>query len=197
MLSLLILAKCEKVLVIVPTDPLREQISKKFIELGLLKTLKILDETAFHPVVGVLKKSFSNSDEATEFFAKCNVIVATASILSRVNDEIFPIFIGNFSHIFINEAHHAEARTWFKIRDKFKDKKILQFTATPYREDGNHPAKKIIYNYPLKKAQNEGYFKTIDVFSIYEYEPKKSDLAIAEIATLSNWWRKSIGAWKR
>lgn len=183
MLSLLILEKCTKLLVIVPTDSLRDQIAGKFISLGILKKdIKILKETALHPVVGILKSKFTANEDAVNFINKCNVVVATASILSRLPDDILNIFVENFSHVFIDEAHHAEANTWFKIRDKFKTKKILQFTATPYRNDGKRSKVEIIYSYPLKKAQQEGYFKEIHYEPIYEYDSKLVDKVIADKA---------------
>jgi len=94
----------------------------------------------------------------------------------------FAVFIDQLSHIFIDEAHHAEAASWFKIRDKFKGKRILQFTATPYRNDGKRSKAEIIYSYPLKKAQKEGYFKQIKLIPISEYDEKLADKAIAEKA---------------
>ena len=182
MLSLLILTKCPRLLIIVPTDPLREQISRKFIELGILKTLEILEQDALYPVVGILKKRLLTATEASDFIGRCNVVVATASILSRMSEDVFKVFVDTFTHIFIDEAHHAEAATWFSIRDKFKQQTILQFTATPYRNDGKKSQGDIIYCYPLKKAQEEGYFKMIDFISIREYDYKAADKVIAEKA---------------
>ena len=183
MLSLLVLTKCARLLVIVPTDALREQIANKFLTFGILKDdIAVLKESALHPVVGILKSKISSVEEATEFFDKCNVIVATAKIISGLPENVLAVFTDKVSNVFIDEAHHAEAKTWFDIRDKFKDRKILQFTATPYREDGKHLAKKIIYNYPLKKAQEEGYFKKIEYKPIWIWEEKKADEAIAEEA---------------
>jgi superfamily II DNA or RNA helicase len=179
MLSLLILTKCSKLLIIVPTGPLREQISQKFLELGLLKKFEILNQPALTPIVGVLEKRFANAGEASDFLEKCNVVVATANILSRLSEDIFQVFVEKFTHIFIDEAHHAEATTWFKIRDKFKNQKVLQFTATPYRNDGKRSNSEIIYCYPLKKAQQEGYFKKIDFIPIHEYDSSVVDRVIA------------------
>lgn len=179
MLSLLILAKCQKLLLIVPTDSLRDQISNKFVTLGLLKEIGVLNEDALNPVVGLVKSKFIANEEATEFIDKCNVVVATANILSLMPSDILDIFADKFSHVFIDEAHHAEARTWFGVKDRFKKKKILQFTATPYRNDEKRSKAEIIYSYPLKKAQEEKYFKQIQYEPIYEYDPKLSDEAIA------------------
>ncbi|MBA2621026.1 MAG: DEAD/DEAH box helicase family protein [Acidobacteria bacterium] len=183
MLSLLVLTKCAKLLVIVPTDALREQIADKFITFGILKKeLNVLQESALHPVVGILKSKFIDVEEASKFIDKCNVIVATANILSGLPEDILNVFVDKVSDVYIDEAHHVEARTWLKIRSKFEGKKILQFTATPYREDGKHPAKKIIYNYPLKKAQEEKYFKKIEYRPVWEWDSTKADEAIAEEA---------------
>jgi len=183
MLSLLVYTACPKLLVIVPTEALREQISNKFVELGLLKEpLKILRQEALHPVVGILKKRFSTAEEASEFIDRCNVLVGTANLLSKLPKEVLDVFIQKLSHIFIDEAHHAEAKTWFDLRHKFKGKKILQFTATPYRNDGRKLKPEIIYSYPLKKAQEEGYFKKIALIPVNVYEPELADQAIADKA---------------
>lgn len=183
MLSLLVLTKCKKLLVIVPTDPLRQQLADKFIELGLLRKLNLLNDSAFNPIVGVLKKRLLTLGEAADFIDKANVVVTTASLLSKISDDVFAVFIQKFTHLFIDEAHHAEAATWFEIREKFKRAKILQFTATPYRNDGKRARRaEMIYTYPLRKAQEEGYFKQIDLVTVSEWDPKKADRTIADKA---------------
>lgn len=55
MLSLLFTANCKKVLIVVPSDALRSQLSKKFINLGLLKKIGIVNEEALFPRVGIMK----------------------------------------------------------------------------------------------------------------------------------------------
>ena len=169
MLSLLIKEQIEKLLIIVPTDPLRKQISEKFIDLGILNKIGLLSKEIDYPVVGIIKSGFESTESAISFFECCNVVVATASILSRFSDEYISIVKENCSHVFIDEAHHSEAKTWQKFREKLKDKKIIQFTATPFRNDNKILSGKIIYNYPLKKAQEEGYFRPIDFIKIYQY----------------------------
>ena len=66
-----------------------------------------------------------------------------------------------FEYIFIDEAHHSEASSGSRVRDSFSKKQILQFTATPFRNDGIRLDGKIIFNFPLRKAQEQGYFKPI------------------------------------
>lgn len=184
MLSVFVSEKIAKLLVIVPSDPLRNQISNKFIHLGLLRTLSILTESALNPIVGTIKKGFPSETELSNFLSNCNVVVATASIISRISLDFPDILKESFSHIFIDEAHHTEASSWNKIRLIFKERLIIQFTATPFRNDNKKIEGKIIYNYPLRRAQQEGYFKAINFQKIYEYNNKDRALAEKGIAQL-------------
>jgi superfamily II DNA or RNA helicase len=183
MLSVLIMAQVSKLLIIVPTDPLRKQISEKFINLGLLNTLGLLSSNVLFPVVGIIKSNFDTEENANIFFQNCNVIVATASIISRVSSQYLPVLKTHLTNIFIDEAHHTEAKTWNNFRENLKDKNILQFTATPFRNDNKILGGKIIFNYPLRKAQEEGYFKKIDFIKLHQYGNQiEKDKEIAETA---------------
>ena len=86
------------------------------------------------------------------------------------------------SHLFVDEAHHSKAAKWFSFINLFEKRKVVQFTATPYRNDGKMLEGKIIYNFTLKRAQEQGYFKEIEFISIREYDKKKADRKISEMA---------------
>jgi superfamily II DNA or RNA helicase len=86
------------------------------------------------------------------------------------------------THLFIDEAHHAEAPTWSAFKAGFRERRVLQFTATPFREDGRPLDGKIIFEYPLRKAQQEGYFRPIRFRRVVEFNQKRSDEAIAKTA---------------
>ena len=182
MLSLLISKCSHRLLVIVPTDALRTQIAEKFISLGVLKEFGIVEAKSNYPIVGILKHRPSNTEEVDKFFEKCNVVVTTMSIAGLCKGVIQERFAYHCQYLFIDEAHHVSAKTWNEFKSKFKDSRILQFTATPFREDGKSIGGKIIYNFPLQKAQEEGYFRPITFRSVVEYDPQKHDSAIAEAA---------------
>ena len=179
MLSLLVAADCQKLLVVVPTDALRSQIASKFFSLGLLKKFGIIKKESLFPRVGILKHRLVTIDEVKTFFSECNVIITTMSIVGQLNLEIQSEIAEQCSHLFIDEAHHIAANTWNQFRTSFTHKPILQFTATPYRNDDKSIGGKIIFNYPLKKAQDEGYFKKINYNPIYEYNSELYDESIA------------------
>ena len=184
MLSLLIAKKCERLLVIVPSDPLREQISNKFISLGHLQKeeFAIVSLTALRPIVGILYENFATSKALREFVEKCNVIVTTMDLISAGSNELQAALSQNVSHIFIDEAHHVKAPTWLHFRSLCKKEKIIQFTATPFRNDGQSVDGKLVFNYSLRRAQQDGYFKPIELIQVNEWDNSKADIAIVEAA---------------
>lgn len=182
MLALLIAKLLKRVLVIVPTDPLRDQIAGKFLSLGVLKQFGVVSKRARLPVVGTLLHKPKTAEEAEEFFTRCNVVVTTASIAGDCSDDVALKIASLCSHLIVDEAHHVRAPTWERVRESFERKPILQFTATPYRGDGKLVDGKVVYNYPLKKAQEEGYFKPIRFLPVEEYSDDLSDERIAEAA---------------
>ena len=56
------------------------------------------------------------------------------------------------------------------------------FTATPFRNDGQKLAGKIIFNFSLKKAQEQHYYEAINNYQITKYNTSDADKAIAEKA---------------
>lgn len=184
MLCTLISARCQRVLVIVPADALRTQIAEKFESLGVLKAPKsfILDATAKRPVVGRLTTKPRSAEDAAAFFRACNVVVTTSQLIGGCIPEVQETAVELCSHLFIDEAHHAEAPTWKQFRERFKGKAVLQFTATPFREDDQKVDGKLIYVYPLRMAQEEGYFRPIQFRSVLDFDPDRGDRKIADAA---------------
>lgn len=182
MLATLVSQCCERVLVIVPNVVLRDQIFGKFVCLGLLKRLGILDPTAHCPVVGLMRTSLKDAKSVDEFFEKSNVVVAVINSVSKCSPEAIARMAELCTHLFIDEAHHIPARTWSHIKTQFQHRHVLQFTATPYRNDGKRVDGKVIYAFPLRKAQEQGYFKPIQYKPVYQFRPEGSDRAIAEAA---------------
>lgn len=187
MLSVLVAHKCEKLLVTVPSDSLRTQLAGKFYDFGWLKKKdingkSILDDSAQYPIIGILQTGFNNISELEDFFNKCNVIISTMDLISSTPlNQVYRI-PQLCSHLFVDEAHHSKANNWNKFIQKFEKDKVIQFTATPYRNDGKILDGKIIYNFSLKNAQEQGYFKEITFIPIREYYQKDSDIKISEVA---------------
>lgn len=182
MLSTLIANPCKKVLVTVPSDSLRTQIFEKFITLGLLKQFGIVGEKSLYPIVGIVREKFITTQSLQLFFEQCNVIVTTMHILIDCIEEEQELIASLCSNIFIDEAHHIKAPSWNAFKTKFPKEKVIQFTATPFRNDGQRLDGKIIFNFPLRFAQEGGYFTKINFIPVREYDIDKADKMIAEVA---------------
>jgi superfamily II DNA or RNA helicase len=184
MLALLVAARPSRLLVLVPSDALREQVAGKFETLGVLQQLGVVSDQALRPVVGRLVHGLADQDTAIAFAEACNVIVATSQSLDACGPGARAELLGACSHLFIDEAHHVAARTWSAIREQFAGKQVVQFTATPFREDGRHLQGRIVYSFPLREAQSQGYFSPIDYTWVIDFNDVDRALATQSITRL-------------
>ena len=58
-----------------------------------------------------------------------------------------------------DEGHHNVAQSWGTLKAKFPNARIVNFSATPQRADGQRMAGRILYSYPVSRAIQEGYVK--------------------------------------
>ncbi|MEN1990130.1 DEAD/DEAH box helicase [Paenibacillus hubeiensis] len=169
-------------LVVVPSKALRDQISKKFLKLGLLRLLGNISYDIPNPIVGVLNKR-PVQEEDLEIFNDCNVVIATINTVAQgTASSLLNLIANKCGCLILDEAHHVAAESWNLIKDAFQDKKVIQFTATPFRRDGKTVDGKIIYSYPLVKAQMDGYFKPIKFQPVFELRNEHTDKTIADKA---------------
>ncbi len=171
----------DRLLVLVPSDALRTQVAEKFEQLGVLPTIGALgDGPLTYPVVGRLTKGLRTASAARAFARRCNVVVTTPHALNAGTEEAHLAFTAEFDTLFVDEAHHVTASTWSVVRARFEDKRVVQFTATPYREDRQDLGGKLVYVFPLGLAQQQGYFSTINYRSVRSLGDE--DRLIAEAA---------------
>ena len=179
MIAASVASQCDRLLVIVPTDPLRQQTADKFKAYGILRQLGIIGGIP-NPVVG----SLASKPREAHFDALqiCNVVVTTMSSISLADEAMQARFAGLFSHIFFDEAHHIEAASWKKFQQHAKSSRIVLFTATPFREDGKPLPGRMIYNFPLSAAQEQGFFERIHFLEVFEPDSDRADRMIAKAA---------------
>lgn len=176
--------RLSRLLVIVPTDALRTQLARTFETYGVLPKFEVLEEPVLRPVVGTIEHSFSSVPNAIDFADRCNIIVSTVSALMASEEPIRQALVAECSHLFIDEAHHVAARQWDQIRDYFHDRYVVQFTATPFRADGKHLGGRIVFAFPLREAQRQGYFSKIDYIPVTDYTDPDRAIAQTAIARL-------------
>lgn len=168
-----------RALVLVPTDALRTQLHEKFLSLGILHKLGVLGESALRPVVAKMLKAPVGT-EALSLARRSNVVISTVQMLLGLNDVLLVEFLGHFDLVFFDEAHHLPAASWDRISQKIpKESAVVSVTATPFRNDGKRVPGELVYQFPLRLAQEQGYFRPIEVVRVEEYDPDRADRAIA------------------
>ena len=181
MVATALASQCRTVLVVVPSDALRLQTARKFQTLGVLRKIGVVPDEFLYPVTGILR-GVPKDEADLAIFECCNVVIATMSALAGASADMLDKIASLCTHLFIDEAHHAPAETWNDLRERFSKNLVLQFTATPFRRDGRRMEGKILYNYPLSKAQAEDYFRPIRFEQIWEWDKDAADHAIATAA---------------
>lgn len=74
--------------------------------------------------------------------------------LEALSDDFFDL-------ILFDEGHHNVAESWQTLRTKFPSARIVNFSATPTRADGQLMSGRILYSYPIARAIQEGYVKRL------------------------------------
>ncbi len=181
MLACMAMQRPERLLVLVPSDALRTQTFNKFVQFGILRKLGVLSDTALNPVTGMLSRGPRSTNEL-EDIKPCNVTVSTVAALQNMQKALLKNFLSLFDTVFFDEAHHVPAISWERIFEALQTHSILQFTATPFRLDGLRIPGRIIYNFPLRLAQDQGYFRKIRFLEVFEPDNARADVSIARKA---------------
>ena len=181
MLVATLIDKAERTLVIVPTLDLKEQIAEKFMTWGMLRKLRVIPRNAANPKVLVLSRTLPDVSSIA-ILKNTDVVISTPALLARAPEEVKNRLKGIFSHVYFDEAHHVVATEWDALKILFKESKVVQFTATPYRNDRQPIEGKIVYNYPISQALEDDCFASISLVTVDERHPKKKDKAIADAA---------------
>jgi len=66
-----------------------------------------------------------------------------------------------FDIILFDEGHHSVAESYTLLKAQFPDARIINFSATPLRADGQIMAGRVLYSYPIFRAIQEGYVKRL------------------------------------
>lgn len=180
MLATLVYRRLKKTLVLVPSDALRTQIAGKFVTLGILAKAATVPRELVGPRIAIITSGVRSASEAKDLAAQANVIVALPNVLSTSSVDAVRVLVESCTDLLVDEAHHVTASTWNAVRERFTAKRILQFTATPFRRDEQRIDGKIIFNYKLGDAQAANYYRPINLVTVEEYgDASARDRAIA------------------
>ena len=140
------------------------------------------------PIAGQLAADFNPSNDGM-FYQKCQVLVGgpypepveiRGTTVNRADLDDAQVIITNiqqlqgdsnrwlqalppdyFDLILFDEGHHSVADSWETLKARFPNARIVNFSATPMRADGQVMAGRVLYSYPIFRAIQEGYVKRL------------------------------------
>lgn len=146
---------------------------------GLIETLNYIEKnpmfSSFEEYamitknIGVIKQNRMD--------VKAHIIVASIQTIHRRLNNMDP---GMFDLMIVDECHLAASRTFVKTMDHFKTRLRTGLTATPNRSDNlglSHIFEKIVYEYSIKDAIEEGYLVEIDAIRV------QTDISLDNVRT--------------
>ena len=167
----------KRILIVTPSAMVRSQIADDYSILLTLKKIGVFSVQIKNPTVLELLNIF-NYEKHSKRILSSDVIVATPTVSLSISENMQ--MVDSFDLIVVDEAHHVPAKTWTQILANFSKAKHLLLTATPFRRDNKEITGKVIYNYPLSSAYEDGIFGQIKYVPV---EPScNNDLAIAKKA---------------
>jgi superfamily II DNA or RNA helicase len=169
-----------RLLVIVPTRLLRDQVAEEFRTLATLRRVGAVSDELTTPSVRRVDRRIT-SMEAWNELREYDVAVGTPAVLSAVYEEIPSPPQDLFDLLIFDEAHHLPASTWEGIYAQPRDRRRTALvTATPFRRDRKRLPGSLVYHYSLRQAIAD------EVYAPVEFIPVEAltdlDGAIAETA---------------
>jgi DNA repair protein RadD len=102
--------------------------------------------------------------------------------------------------ILVDEGHHNVADTWTRLFEYFAAAKVVSFTATPLRSDGQVVAGERVYRFGYARSMIMGFISQIDALFVkpteltFTVEGETKTLGIAEIIEMreKDWFSRGV-----
>jgi superfamily II DNA or RNA helicase len=150
----------KRVLVIAPGLNIADQLQKDFDpakpEMFYVKC-GVLDGEPFPEPVEIRGTTTNRAD-----LEEADVVITNIGQLQGTENRWLQTLPADFFDLILfDEGHHNVAASWIALRRHFPAARIVNFSATPVRADGQLMAGRIIYSYPIFRAIRDGYVKRL------------------------------------
>ncbi|HDS1213546.1 TPA: DEAD/DEAH box helicase family protein, partial [Shewanella algae] len=151
-----------RVLIIAPGRKIRDQLAKdmKFNEAdNFYNKCDFFDSVDDYPEVCIIE---SGGKTNIHDIKSSDIVVSNIQQIAGDENKWLEQLDSNFFDlIIVDEAHHNRASTWVKVKEKFPNAKVVNYSATPMRSDGQLMSGEVIYSFPVVEAIREGYIKRL------------------------------------
>jgi DNA repair protein RadD len=190
-----------RVLIVVPNLNVRQTIYRE---------LNISDPNCFYSKRGVLAPPLSGPF-VTELKAGANahdcdnahIILANVQQFGGDNNKWYELFGRDYFHmILVDEGHHNVADTWRRLFEYFADARVVSYTATPVRSDGQKVLGERVYRFGYARSMMMGYISPIDAVYVapsiisFSAEGQTQTLTLEEVLKMreKDWFSKGIAS---
>lgn len=153
--------RARRVLVIAPGLRIKEQLAadlRSSSPTNFYDRFGILGGDAPYPEVAVVEGSQTNLDD----LVNADVVVSNIQQLQgEENRWLATLPADFFDLILVDEAHHNAAESWQRVQERFPRAKVVNYSATPRRADGQVMSGDVIYTYSVVEAINAGFVKRL------------------------------------
>lgn len=181
MLLAAFLMRVERVLVLTPSRMVRDQIAEAFKTLRLLRDIGAIDKKVKPPKVAVLSRRMKKAVD-WEKLRKKSVVASTVQSASPLLTGVAPPPADLFDLVICDEAHHTPAPSWRAVLDALPEARHLLFTATPFRRDAKVLRGRLVFEYSLARARQDGVFGQLSYAPIQPGPGVEPDRALAVAA---------------
>ncbi|MGG7163422.1 DEAD/DEAH box helicase family protein [Clostridium ihumii] len=149
MLAAIVSEKIKRTLIVVHNKLLRDQTYERAKTWGILKEIGCVSGNVLNPNTLYLKSNFNDVEQFETIIEDSNIIISTMSLINNMDENQVRFVSTKCDLLVVDEAHYISSKTWNSFKRQFSQKKILQFTAIPYRQDGKLVDGKIVYKFPM------------------------------------------------
>lgn len=153
--------QAQRVLVIAPGTRIRDQLGadmKSSSATNFYERCSVLSWNAEYPETVVVASGTVNHDDIKNADIVVSNIQQIAGEENRWLDECENDF---FDLILVDEGHHNAAASWQQVFNRFPNARVINFSATPTRSDGQLMEGHVIYSFPVIRAIQAGYVKRL------------------------------------
>jgi superfamily II DNA or RNA helicase len=151
-----------RVLVVAPGLRIRKQLGedlKASSATNFYARCQVLTDEHEFPEAAVVESGHVNMDDLRNSdFTVANIQQVAGGEANRWLSQLEPDF---FDLILVDEAHHNTATSWQQVKARFPRARIVNYSATPARADGQLMEGQIIYSFPVLTAIQAGYVKRL------------------------------------
>lgn len=187
-----------RVLIIAPNLTIRKNIKDE---------LNISDPGCFYSKRGVFTPT--NGPFLTELKTTANIhdcdeahiVVSNIQQFSGANNKWYEALPNDyFDLILVDEGHHNVAETWSRLFEYFSKAKVVSFTATPMRSDGQVVSGERVYKFGYKRSMLMGFISQIDALFVqpkeitFTSEGETKTLGLDEVMKMreKDWFSKGV-----